>query len=143
MLKDRDPPAPPVYKKEKIRMINNYELDNESIDDDYFETDEDDFKAGYEVAQLNINQVQAKDRGSYSLLVQGAVIEGDWVGAVEELRRMAEVGLHPNSRNLNSWAEAATERSSRPSRNNVSDNATYSRRGRKKRDRMWLDSLKR
>ena len=66
--------------------------------------------------QLNIHELKAKDRASYSLLVQGAIMEGDWTSAIEELRRMTNVGLHPNSRNLNSWNEVL-ERGCRPSGN--------------------------
>ena len=66
--------------------------------------------------QLNIHELKAKDRASYSLLVQGAIMEGNWSSAIEELRRMTNVGLHPNSRNLNSWNEVL-ECGCRPSGN--------------------------
>ena len=66
--------------------------------------------------QLNIHELKAKDRASYSLLVQGAIMEGNWSSAIEELRHMTNVGLHPNSRNLNSWNEVL-ERGCRPSGN--------------------------
>lgn len=138
LLKDRNLPQSDVHKKDKMIELD-YEEDDE---DEYTDEVDNDFQAGYEESQLNVHQVQAKDRGSYALLVQGAVMEEDWVGAVEELQRMTEVGFHPNSRNLNSWAEVVRERSSRPSRNDI-DSATYSRRGRKKRERMWLDNWQR
>jgi hypothetical protein len=77
--------------------------------DEDTDTEDEVFKAGYEEMQLNIHQVQSKDRGSYALLVKGAVMEDDWVGAVRELQQMTEVGLHPNSRNLNSLAEVPDE----------------------------------
>lgn len=121
-------------------MALSYDFEEDDIDE--YSDDDDQFKAGYEETQLNVHQVQAKDRGSYALLVQGAIMEDDWVGAVGELQRMTEVGLHPNSRNLNSWAEVVTERGCRPSKNHI-DNANYSRRGRKKRERMWLDNWQR
>jgi hypothetical protein len=119
--------------------MSDYELE----DDDYLDEEEnDEFEAGYEELQLNVHEVKAKDRGSYALLVQGAVMEQDWDGAVRELQKMTEVGLYPNSRNLNSWAEVIKERSSRPSRNDI-DSASYSRRGRKKREMLWLDHWQR
>lgn len=122
-----------------MELTTAYELEEETSETEYLEENNDEFTAGYDETQLNIHQVQAKDRASYALLVQGAVMEDDWVGAVEELKRMTEVGFHPNSRNLSSWAETVTERSCRPSRNNINP-TTYSRRGRKRRDRMWLDN---
>ena len=85
------------------------EIKAPNVDDDGY--DGDDMET-----QLNIHELKAKDRASYSLLVQGAVMEGDWTSAIEELRRMTNVGLHPNSRNLNSWNEVL-ERGCRPSGN--------------------------
>ena len=42
------------------------------------DTEDEVFKAGYEEMQeLNIHPVQFKDRGSYALLVKGAVMEED------------------------------------------------------------------
>lgn len=87
------------------------EIKAANVDDNYGYDDEDSVET-----QLNIHELKAKDRASYSLLVQGAVMEGDWTSAVEELRRMTNVGLHPNSRNLNSWNEVL-ERGCRPSGN--------------------------
>jgi hypothetical protein len=141
LLKDRDPSPPPVYAEDTAGLISEYESEDE--DDEYLDEEEhDEFEAGYEELQLNVHQVKAKDRGSYALLVQGAVMEQDWDGAVRELQKMTEVGFYPNSRNLNSWAEVITDRSSRPSRNDI-DSASYSRRGRKKRERLWLDNWQR
>ena len=139
LLQDRSPSPLPVLEKDRLEPIAAYDSGEESNEDEYLEENDDEFTAGYDETQLNVHQVQAKDRASYALLVQGAVMEDDWVGAVEELKQMTEVGFHPNSRNLSSWAEAVTERSCRPSRNNINP-ATYSRRGRKRRDRMWLDN---
>ena len=143
-LKDRKIPLSPTsYKKEKINenTETQYRSDEDSGEYEYLETEDEQFEPGYEETQLNIHQVKAKDRGSYSLLVQGAVMDEDWAGAVEELKRMTEVGLYPNSRNLNAWAEAV-EPSCRPSRNSI-DDITQGRRGRKKRERLWLDNWQR
>ena len=127
---------------------------DDGISDDSDDEDEndDDFSDGYEAMQLNIHQVQSKDRASHSLLVKGAVMEGDWAGAVRELQRMTEVGFYPNSRNLNSWSEGM-ERGCRPAGNGVNSgdsdcNAGYHYLGRqrkrswkKKRDSIWLENL--
>ena len=143
-LRDRDLPPPHVpYKKNKREQFDD-DLDDymANWNEEDAETEDEVFKAGYEEMQLNIHQVQSKDRGSYALLVKGAVMEEDWVGAVRELQQMTEVELHPNSRNLNSWAEVVMEKSCRPSGGGV-DNQRYSRRSwRKKRDRIWLDNWK-
>mmetsp|Transcript_6188 Transcript_6188/g.13045 ORF Transcript_6188/g.13045 Transcript_6188/m.13045 type:complete len:686 (+) Transcript_6188:2-2059(+) len=114
------------------------------------EDDYDDYDDGYESSQLNIHQMQSKDRGSYALLVQGAVMDGDWSGAVEELKQMTEVGFYPNSRNLNAWSEGM-ERGCRPSGgNNCQNNVGVYYGGRrrrrswkKKRDGIWLENLRR
>lgn len=159
-MKDRFPPPPPSpslqnsAKEERDRASDNglegiqlvdWSSDSEFDADEYLDTDDDEFQAGYEQTQLNIHQVQSKDRGSYALLVQGAVMEEDWVGAVRELQQMTEAGLHPNSRNLNSWAQVM-ERSCRPAGNNPNrgiDDERYRRRNwKKKRDRIWLDNWK-
>eukprot|EP00970_Alexandrium_tamarense_P007355 scaffold1339_cov207-Alexandrium_tamarense.AAC.9 len=166
-LNDRNPPPPPTptYKRsswkekreltltsdnpgfEGVQLVN---WSDEDADSDDELDDVDDF-AGYEEAQLNIHEVQSKDRGSYSLLVQGAVMDEDWAGAVRELQRMTEVGLHPNSRNLNSWSEVM-ERGSRPGGKGNNDELSSSggyyngrrrRRGlKKKRDGIWLRNLR-
>jgi hypothetical protein len=81
-------------------------------------------------------------------------MEGDWTGAVEELRRMTDAGMHPSSRNLNSWNEVM-ERGCRPSGNGNKDEVDegaveytyYSGRQRrrswkKKRDGIWLGNLR-
>lgn len=159
-LKDRVSPQPsspslensPKEERDKasdnglegIQLVD-WSSDSDIDADEYLDIDDDEFKAGYEEPQLNIHQVQSKDRGSYALLVQGAVMEEDWVGAVRELQQMTEAGLHPNSRNLNSWAQSM-ERSCRPAGNNPDvgiDDERYSRRSwTKKRDRIWLDNWK-
>ena len=81
---------------------------------------------------FNINDVNAKDKASYALLVKGSVSTGDWAGAVEALRDMTEAGSYPSPRNLNAWTEVS-ERKTRQ-RN------TRSRK--KKRDEYWLDSVR-
>jgi pentatricopeptide repeat protein len=53
--------------------------------------------------RLNIYDVKAKDKGSYSLLVQSAVTDGDWGEAIDALREMTEAGLFPANRHLNAW----------------------------------------
>lgn len=144
-LKDRKIPPLQTYKIDKANEISETQYRSEQTfnedEDEYLESEEEQFESGYEETQLNIHQVKAKDRGSYSLLVQGAVIDEDWSCAVEELKRMTEVGLYPNSRNLNAWAEAV-EPSCRPSKNSI-HNLTQGRKGRKKRERLWLDNWQR
>lgn len=77
---------------------------------------------------LNVNDLCAKDKGSYSLLVQGAVGSGDWGAAVEALGDMTRVGLYPNSRHYNSW-------------NDISER--HRRRSwKKKRDDFWMNSVR-
>ena len=146
-LNDRSPPPPPAKvirknnqywkaKKKQDTQDPGFEL---AFSDDELEDDED----GYEQQQLNIHQLKSKDRASYSLLVQSKASDGDWVGAVQELQKMNDAGLQPNSRNLNSWNELM-ERGCRPTGGNESSD--YIHRGRqrrrgmkKKRDRIWLD----
>lgn len=80
---------------------------------------------------FNVNDVRAKDKGSYSLLVKGAVSEGNWEGAVEQLKIMTEAGLFPNSRNLNAWTEVSERKSKQRA----------ARSWKKKRDEYWLESV--
>jgi pentatricopeptide repeat protein len=79
---------------------------------------------------FNVNDVRAKDKASYSLLVKGAVSSGDWQNAIHALGNMTQAGLYPNSRNLNSWVEA----SERKSKQNKS--------WKKKREEYWLTSVR-
>jgi hypothetical protein len=81
---------------------------------------------------FNVNDLHAKDKGSYSLLVQGAVVTGDWGLAVEALGDMTKAGLYPNSRHCNLWSEIS-ERQTRP-------RAVGS--WKKKRDDIWTDSVR-
>jgi hypothetical protein len=59
---------------------------------------------------FNVYDMQAKDKGSYSLLVSAAVSEQDWAGAVEALRTMTEAGLYPANRHLNTWTEISVKK---------------------------------
>lgn len=82
--------------------------------------------------RLNVNDLAAKDKASYSLLVQGAVSDADWAGAVHALTNMTQAGLYPVSRHLNAWTE-------------VSERKTKQRACRswkKKRDECYLDSVR-
>lgn len=81
---------------------------------------------------LNVYDLCAKDKGSYSLLVQGAVVNGDWGAAVEALGDMNAAGLYPNQRHCNVWSEIS-ERRTRP-------RAVGS--WKKKRDDYWADSVR-
>eukprot|EP00571_Detonula_confervacea_P005529 CAMPEP_0172318354 /NCGR_PEP_ID=MMETSP1058-20130122/34674_1 /TAXON_ID=83371 /ORGANISM="Detonula confervacea, Strain CCMP 353" /LENGTH=658 /DNA_ID=CAMNT_0013033179 /DNA_START=111 /DNA_END=2084 /DNA_ORIENTATION=- len=123
---------------EPVEIVDWSDVDVDGGADD----DDDEYSDGYEDIQLNVHQMKAKDRASYSLLVQGAAMEGNWTSAVQQLQRMTDAGLHPNSRNLNSWNEVM-ERGSRPSGNgdkDESDNDGGRQRRRswkKKRDGIW------
>jgi hypothetical protein len=81
---------------------------------------------------LNVHDICSKDKGSYSLLVQGAVASEAWADAVEALGEMTDAGLFPNSRHLNAWTEIS-ERQSQP-------RAVGS--WKKKRDDYWLESVR-
>lgn len=81
---------------------------------------------------FNVNDVRARDKGSYSLLVKGAVSEGNWEEAVDALRTMTEAGLFPNSRNLNAWTEVSERKSKQRA----------TRSWKKKRDEYWLESVR-
>ncbi|KAL9183837.1 hypothetical protein ACHAXT_004693 [Thalassiosira profunda] len=163
-LEDRSPPPPTKRSKaSKQNEKREAELTSEnpgfegvqllgewSDDDLDAKAEEEEFSDGYEVQQLNVHQLKSKDRASYALLVQGAAMEGDWVGAVKELQRMTDAGLHPNSRNLNSFSEVM-ERGCRPTGNgeqkDESDAYYYGGRRRrrswkKKRDSIWLGNLR-
>ena len=81
---------------------------------------------------FNVNDIKAKDKGSYSLLVKGAVAEGDWEGAVEALKTMTEAGLYPNARNLNAWTEVSERKTKQRT----------TRSWKKKRNEFWLESVR-
>ena len=79
---------------------------------------------------LNIYNVQAKDKASYSMLVTSAVNEEDWCGAVDALRDMTESGLYPVTRHLNAWTEIAERKSQQRT----------TRSWKKKRDQYFVES---
>lgn len=81
---------------------------------------------------LNVHDLCAKDKGSYSLLVQASVVTGDWGSAVDSLSEMTNAGIYPNSRHCNAWSEIS-ERQTRP-------RAVGS--WKKKRDDYWTDSVR-
>ncbi len=81
---------------------------------------------------FNVNDVSAKDKASYSLLVTGAVWDGDWGRAVDALRNMTEAGLYPTSRHLNAWTEVS-ERKTRQ---------RTTRSWKKKQAEYWMDSVR-
>lgn len=56
---------------------------------------------------LNVQDIGAKDKGSYALLVKGAVLTGDWGEAVDALSEMTTAGLYPKNRHVNSWTEVS------------------------------------
>jgi len=80
---------------------------------------------------LNVHDLCAKDKGSYSLLVQASVVTGDWGSAVESLNEMTNAGIYPNPRHCNIWSEIS-ERHNRP-------RAVGS--WKKKRDDYWTESI--
>jgi hypothetical protein len=73
---------------------------------------------------FNVYDVQAKDKGSYSLLVQSAVQEQDWGQAVRALKTMTEAGLYPTNRHINLWTEVSGKRSTQRQLRVVNDTAT-------------------
>jgi len=81
---------------------------------------------------LNVHDLCAKDKGSYSLLVQASVVTGDWGAAMDSLSDMTNAGIYPNSRHCNVWSEIS-ERQTRP-------RAVGS--WKKKRDDYWTDSVR-
>jgi hypothetical protein len=80
---------------------------------------------------LNVHDLCAKDKGSYSLLVQASVVTGDWGAAVDSLNEMTNAGIYPNPRHCNIWSEIS-ERHTRP-------RAVGS--WKKKRDDYWTESI--
>lgn len=81
---------------------------------------------------FNVNDLGAKDKGSYTLLVKGAVSDGDWAQAVDALRNMTEAGLYPNARHLNAWNEVAEKKKKH----------WDTRSWKKKRDEYWLKNIR-
>jgi len=64
----------------------------------------------HESVAFNINDMHAKDRVSYNILIEGALSEGDWATAISSLKNMTQLDLYPNSRTLNRWNERAMKR---------------------------------
>jgi uncharacterized metal-binding protein YceD (DUF177 family) len=81
---------------------------------------------------LNVFDFCAKDKGSYSLLVQSSVASGDWASAVAALQDMTEAGLYPTSRHCNAWREISERQSQRRMVGSW----------KKKRDDYWLESVR-
>jgi pentatricopeptide repeat protein len=81
---------------------------------------------------FNLNDVAARDKASYTLLVRGRVLENDWAGAIAALRDMTESGLYPNRRHLNGWTEVSERKTKH----------RMTRSWKKKRDELWLESVK-
>ena len=81
---------------------------------------------------FNVNDVLAKDKASYSLLVKGSVSTGDWADAVEALKEMTQAGLYPSARNLNSWTEVSEKKTKQRT----------TRSWKKKREEYWLESVR-
>mmetsp|Transcript_14115 Transcript_14115/g.28458 ORF Transcript_14115/g.28458 Transcript_14115/m.28458 type:complete len:150 (+) Transcript_14115:1538-1987(+) len=78
---------------------------------------------------LNVNDVQAKDRESYGILVRGGVADGDWAAAVDALSQMTEAGMYPTERQMTYWNETAEKREGRWPRRRCS---------KKRREQLWL-----
>jgi hypothetical protein len=81
--------------------------------------------------RLNINDFGAKDKASYALLIEGAVLDADWGAAVENLTTMTDAGLFPLDRHLHTW----TEISNRKAKHRTT------RSWKKKRDQTWLRTV--
>jgi pentatricopeptide repeat protein len=81
---------------------------------------------------FNVHDMHAKNKGSYALLVQGSVSNGEWAEAVEALKDMTEAGLYPNSRHLNRWTEISEGKTRQRS----------TRSWKKKREEYWLESVR-
>jgi hypothetical protein len=76
---------------------------------------------------LNTLDLEAKDKATYALLVQGAVAEQDWQSAIIALTNMTEAGLYPSARHLNRWQEESGQRSRKS--------------WKRKRQEYWLESV--
>jgi pentatricopeptide repeat protein len=81
---------------------------------------------------LNVNDLSAKDKASYALLVKGAIASGSWTTAVDALEDMTEAGFYPNQSHLNQWAEVSERKMKQRA----------SRSWKKKRDVYWLESVR-
>jgi hypothetical protein len=65
---------------------------------------------------FTVQDVNAKDVASYHILIQGAIVQGDWETAIENLKDMTDAKLYPTTRNLNVWSETAAKRERRGGR---------------------------
>jgi pentatricopeptide repeat protein len=83
---DAHPPQALATVKRKTSLVNSFnDVQEEPID-------------------LNIYAVdQSKDRSSYNILIEGAISEGNYALAVEQLKEMTRSGYYPNGRSLNAW----------------------------------------
>lgn len=81
---------------------------------------------------FNVYDVGAKNKASYTLLVQGAVSRGNWTQAVTALTDMTEAGLYPAQRHLNAWTEIAERKTKQRT----------TRSWKKKREEWWLDYVR-
>jgi len=82
-------------------------------------------------ASVAIADTGAKDKASYNIMVQSAIMDGNWTTAIDSLRNMTNAGLYPNSRNLNLWSETAKKRELRGGGRRM-------RSWKKKRERMLV-----
>ena len=80
---------------------------------------------------LNVHNLWAKDKASYSLMVQGELAAGDYGGAVEALQEMTTAGLYPDKKQTNVWSEISL-RQTRP---------RFVGSRKKKRDDYWTDNI--
>mmetsp|Transcript_31045 Transcript_31045/g.75021 ORF Transcript_31045/g.75021 Transcript_31045/m.75021 type:complete len:562 (-) Transcript_31045:55-1740(-) len=80
---------------------------------------------------LNVHNLWAKDKASYSLMVQGELAAGDYGAAVEALQEMTNAGLYPDKKQTNVWSEISL-RQTRP---------RFVGSRKKKRDDYWTDNI--
>jgi len=103
-----------IVKRNKIGENHIVETDSISVHETN-EVDEDDYEEDpIERNRLNVLNIGAKDRGSYSLLVKGAAIQGDWKNAVQALEDMTNSGIYPEMECLHTWTEAIEGRAGSP-----------------------------
>jgi hypothetical protein len=82
--------------------------------------------------RVNIYDINARDKGSCAILVEGAVLDGDWSRAVEALRAMTqENGVFPSNRHLHTWHEVSERKRKQRTAHSW----------KKKRNMIFLDSV--
>ena len=54
---------------------------------------------------FHVEDIQARDSGTYNIQISHAISQSDWDAALEQLYNMNQVGLHPSKKQLNSWSE--------------------------------------